>query len=153
MTLIDTNLLVYATFADAPEHARARVWLEESLREADGTVALCWPVVYAFLRLITSPRVFGPHAVSVAEAWTAASAYLNQPAVRIVTPGAKHQTIARELAATPGLRSDDVPDVEIAALAIEHGLALATHDHGFRRFSALRVIDPLLDEETSGGRL
>jgi predicted nucleic acid-binding protein len=33
--------------------------------------------------------------------------------------------------------------VEIAALAIEHGLVLATHDHGFRRFSRLRVADPL----------
>jgi predicted nucleic acid-binding protein len=51
--------------------------------------------------------------------------------------------IAAELAATPGLRSDDVPDIEIAALAIEHGLVLASHDHGFRRFSRLRVIDPM----------
>jgi hypothetical protein len=33
---------------------------------------------------------------------------------------------------------------EIAALAIEHGLVLATHDHGFRRFTQLRVFDPLL---------
>ena len=51
--------------------------------------------------------------------------------------------IAAELAQTPGLRSDDVPDIEIAALAIEHGLVLASHDHGFRRFSGLRVVDPL----------
>jgi predicted nucleic acid-binding protein len=43
-----------------------------------------------------------------------------------------------------GLRADDVPDIEIAALAIEHGLVLASHDHGFRRFSRLRVIDPLI---------
>jgi predicted nucleic acid-binding protein len=56
--------------------------------------------------------------------------------------------IAAELAGTPGLRSDDVPDVEIAALAIEHGLVLASHDHGFRRFSRLRVVDPLASEET-----
>jgi predicted nucleic acid-binding protein len=34
-------------------------------------------------------------------------------------------------------------DVEIAALAIEHGLVLATHDHGFGRFKALRWLDPL----------
>jgi len=33
--------------------------------------------------------------------------------------------------------------VEIAALAVEHGLVLASHDHGFRRFSRLRVVDPL----------
>lgn len=60
-----------------------------------------------------------------------------------MTPGQNHQAIAAELAATPGLRSDDVPDLELAALAIEHGLVLASHDHGFRRFASLRSFDPL----------
>jgi toxin-antitoxin system PIN domain toxin len=143
VTLVDTNLLVYATFADAPEHERARGWLEERLGEEEGTVALCWPVMYAFLRLITSARVFGRHAVTVRSGWAVAAGYLEQPAVRLVTPGSAHMAIAAELAETPGLRSDDVPDVEIAALAIEHGLVLASHDHGFRRFSGLRVLDPL----------
>jgi predicted nucleic acid-binding protein len=77
--LLDTNLLVYATFADAPEHYRARGWLEQRLAEGEGTVALCWPVVYAFLRLITSARVFGQHAVTVREGWAVAAAYLRTP--------------------------------------------------------------------------
>jgi uncharacterized protein len=141
--LVDTNLLVYATFAEAAEHARARRWLEERLSEGEGTVALCWPVVYSFLRLITSARVFGRHAVTVTKGWSVAAAYLQQPAVRIVTAGTGHMSIAAELAETPGLRSDDIPDIEIAALAIEHGLVLASHDHGFRRFSRLRFVDPL----------
>jgi uncharacterized protein len=143
VTLVDTNLLVYATFADAPEHDRARGWLEARLAEGEGTVALCWPVVYAFLRLITSARVFGRHAVTVREAWAVAAAYLEQPDVRLVAAGFGHKAIAAELAETPGVSSDDVPDIEIAALAIEHGLVLASHDHGFRRFSGLRFLDPL----------
>ena len=143
MTLVDTNLLVYATFADAPEHERARSWLEERLSEGEESVALCWPALYAFLRLVTSPRVFGQHAVTVRRGWDVVAAYLEQPAMRVISAGRGHAAIAAELAATPGLRSDDIPDVEIAALAIEHGLVLATHDHGFRRFSGLRVVDPL----------
>lgn len=149
MTLVDTNLLVYATFADAPEHDRARSWLEEQLAAPEGTLVLCWPALYAFLRLITSPRVFGPHAVTVREGWATAAAYLGQPAARLVAAGARHAAIAGELAQTPGLRSEDVPDVEIAALAIEHGLVLASHDHGFRRFSGLRVTDPLTEDAFS----
>jgi toxin-antitoxin system PIN domain toxin len=145
VTLVDTNLLVYATFRDAPEHERARAWLEQRLAEPDAPLVLCWPVVYAFLRLITSPRVFGPHAVTVRDGWATAAGYLRQPGIRLVGAGAHHATIAAELALTPGLRSEDVPDVEIAALAIEHGLVLASRDHGFRRFEALRVIDPLTD--------
>lgn len=143
MILVDTNLLVYAAFAHAPEHARARAWLEELLRR-DGFV-LCWPVVYAFVRLIASARVFGEYAVDVKHGWRVVSGYLEQPAVRVVAAGAGHATIAAELAATPGLRSDDVPDVEIAALAIEHGLVLASRDRGFRRFAGLRVVDPVAE--------
>jgi uncharacterized protein len=143
VTLVDTNLLIYATFAETPEHERARAWVEGRLAAPEGTLALCWPVVYAFVRLITSPRVFGANAVSVRDGWAVAAAYLEQPAVRVVAAGGGHAAIAADLARTPGLRSDDVPDVEIAALAIEHGLALASHDHGFRRFSGLRVVDPL----------
>jgi len=143
VTLVDTNILLYATFADAPEHARARAWLESQLADASGTVALCWPVVYAFVRLCTSVRVVGPHALTVATGWGTIAAYLAQPAIRVITPGAGHEGIAAELAATPGLRSEDVPDIELAALAIEHGLVLASHDSGFRRLSGLRTIDPI----------
>jgi toxin-antitoxin system PIN domain toxin len=142
VTLVDTNLLVYATFTEAPEHVRARAWLEERLGDEEGAVVLCWPVVYAFFRLVTSARVLGEHALGVRDAWDVVAAYLDQP-VRMIAPGAGHAAIAGELAQTPGLRSDDVPDVEIAALAVEHGLVLATHDSGFRRFPALRVVDPL----------
>jgi toxin-antitoxin system PIN domain toxin len=143
VNLIDTNILIYATFADAPEHERARAWLEAELGDGDGVVGLCWPVVYAFVRLVTSPRVFGENAVSVNRGWAVAASYLAQSAIRIVVPGPEHGAIAAELVATPGLRSDDVPDVELAALAIEHGLVLASHDHGFRRFSGLRTHDPI----------
>jgi uncharacterized protein len=143
VTLVDTNLLIYATFRDAPEHGRVRGWLDATLSDEEGSVALCWPVVYAFVRLVTSPRVFGAHALTVERGWSAAAAYLAQPSVRVITPGPGHAAIATELAGTPGLRSEDVPDLEIAALAIEHGLVLATRDHGFRRFAHLRVVDPL----------
>ncbi len=143
MNLVDTNILVYATFSDAPEHELARGWLEAELAGPDGAAVFCWPVVYSFVRLITSARVFGEHAVSVAHGWATVTSYLTQPSARIVAPGAGHREIAAELAATPGLRSDDVPDIELAALAIEHGLVLASHDHGFRRFTGLRTIDPI----------
>ena len=59
-------------------------------------------------------------------------------------PGTGHAPLAAELTATPGLSTSDVPDVYLAALAIERGLTLATHDHGFARFGNLRWVDPLL---------
>ena len=147
MILVDTNLLLYATFTDAPEHERARRWLAQRLAEGEGSVVLCWPVLYAFVRLASSPRVFGRNALTVPQAWDTATRYLEQPAVRVVSSGRGHGAIAAELAATPGLRSDDVPDIELAALAIEHGLVLASRDHGFMRFARLLFTDPLADPD------
>src|SRR5215813_6785599 len=66
-----------------------------------------------------------------------------QATARIVDAGDAHHTIAAELISTPGLSADDVPDVQLAALAIEHGLTLCTDDHGFARFGRLRWVDPL----------
>ena len=141
--LVDTNLLVYAAFAGAPEHGVTRAWLDDGLADSDRGIALCWSAVYGFLRLATSKRVLGAHAVRLHEAWGAMEALVSHPNARVVVAGPLHLSIASELATTPGLRSDDVPDIELAAVAIEHGLVLATHDSGFRRFAALRTFDPV----------
>lgn len=141
--LVDTNLLVYATFAGMPEHQPARSWLEERLSGGEETIVLCWPVLYAFVRLVTNARIFRNDTLSIPAAWRLAAEFTALPGTRLVTAGPRHAAIAAELAAIPGLRSEDVPDIELAALAIEHGLVLASRDHGFRRFAALRFVDPL----------
>jgi predicted nucleic acid-binding protein len=41
------------------------------------------------------------------------------------------------------LRANDVADAHLAALAIEHGLRLATTDSGFARFGQLEWFNPL----------
>lgn len=69
--------------------------------------------------------------------------YLSNANARVVDAGKAHMVAADHLMATPGLRFIDAPDVHIAALAIEHGLVLATHDRGFRRFDGLRTFDPV----------
>ena len=141
MTLVDTNLLVYASFPEAPEHAVTRAWLDR--QQGEHGIVLCWPVAYSFVRLVSNRRAFGRAARTIADAWAAVERYLAHPSVGLVVPGRGHAAIATELLATPGLHSRDVPDVELAALAIEHGLVLASHDSGFRRFSGLRFVDPL----------
>ena len=111
--LVDTNLLVYATFADAPEHDRARAAgsrsaspkAREPSRSAGRSSTRCSASSRA--RGCSAARGHGQGG------WAVATAYLEQPAVRLVTAGAGHIEIAGELAHTPGLRSDDIPDIEI----------------------------------------
>lgn len=85
----------------------------------------------------------GEHAVDLPTAWSTAAVFLDQDNARLVQAGRAHAAIATELMATPGLTSNDVPDVQLAALAIEHGLTLCTRDRGFARFDRLAWHDPV----------
>lgn len=126
------------------EHEPARNWLRGRYEDPFELVGIAWPTLYAFVRLVTSWRIMGEEAVGLAAAWTAATTFRDQDNTRLIEAGPVHASIAGELIATPGLGSDDVPDVQLAALAIEHGLTLCTRDHGFARFARLAWTDPLL---------
>jgi uncharacterized protein len=125
------------------EHDRARSWLEGVYRDPSQLVGLCWPALYAFVRVVSSRRIMGDAASSPAHAWSAAMMFADQANVRFVEAGPAHGSIASELLTTPGITSNDVPDVQLAALAIEHGLTLCSRDHGFARFGRLSWTDPL----------
>lgn len=146
--LVDTNLLLYASLQDVPEHAASRRWLTKVLADPEASVALCWPVLYALVRLLSSRAVMGAAALSVPHAWSVAEAFRRQPGARLLDAGPRHAALVSALATTPGLTSRDVPDLYLAALAVENGLVLATHDRGFARFSMVRWTDPLTGESS-----
>jgi predicted nucleic acid-binding protein len=56
---LDTNILVYARREETPFHRPAYNLLKE-LASGETPWALPWPCVYAFLRIVTHPRVFDP---------------------------------------------------------------------------------------------
>jgi len=141
MILCDANLLLYAYNASAPEHPRARAWLEASL-SSPRPFALSWATIGAFLRLVTNRAVF-PAPLSIAEATRAVDAWLARPMVVVVEPGPRYWEIARPLLESANARAALVPDALLAALALEQGATLATHDLDLRRFEGLDLFDPL----------
>ena len=146
--LVDTNILLYAALPDVPEHQRARTWLTSTLSDPDATVGLCWPVLVSLARLLCSRAIMGDAAISVPRAWAVAEAFRAHPGTRMVGEGPRHADLLTTLATTPGLTARDVPDLQIAALAIENGLAVITHDSGFTRFAMLSWIDPITAESS-----
>jgi toxin-antitoxin system PIN domain toxin len=141
MILIDVNVLLYAYHPRAPQHESCRSWLQRELA-GEQPVALCWIVVLAFLRLSTSPRVFDVP-LTLAEAATVVSGWLSRPQVVLIEPGERHWDILQRVMVDAQVSGPLVTDAEIAALALEHGCAVCTTDRDFRRFSGLRLIDPL----------
>lgn len=140
MILVDANLLVYAHVTSYRQHEAAREWWENQLSTAP-RVGLPWSSLLAFVRLVTNPRLF-TEPESVADAWAQVEAWLDAEAAWVPAPTARHRGVLAECLQTPGLRANDVPDAALAALALEHGLTLATSDSGFARFRGLEWFDP-----------
>lgn len=141
MILVDANLLIYAANQSAPEHERARGWLDDRL---NGTVplGLPWPSLLAFVRLATNPMVVR-HPVTPGAAWRQVDDWLTCEPAWIPLPGRSHREIIGELLKASWMTSRLVPDAHLASLAIEHGLTLHSTDGDFARFAELRWENPL----------
>ena len=141
MILIDANILVYAHVNSFAQHRRARDWFDEQLN-GPSPVGLPWASIVAFLRLVTNPRVFErPEPVS--QAWKQVRAWLATEPAWIPLPTERHADLLSELLASPGVQGNLVPDADLAALAIEHGLTLCSSDGDFARFRGLRWLNPI----------
>ena len=141
MILLDANLLIYAVNADSPHHARSRRWLEEML-SGDTLVGLPWIVVLAFVRITTRAGIMRI-TLSVEQAVAFVDDWLAQPYVTLVGPGDGHWLVLRNMLIAGGAAGNLTSDAHLAALAIEHGCALASTDNDFRRFSGVTLINPL----------
>lgn len=143
MYMIDTNVLVYAANADAPEHGRCSQLLD-GLRRGPAPCYTTWSILYEFCRVVTHPRVFrSPWTPE--RAWSFVAQLVGGPNLSILQHGARHPQIAAALALeVPELRGNLVFDAHTVALMREHGIRrIWTRDADFHRFPGIEVLDPL----------
>lgn len=141
MILVDANLLIYAIDSDAPNHARARKCLEDSL-SGPAVVGLAWIVILAFLRLTTRPGILvRPLRLDAALGFV--DEWLSQPCVEAVGPGPGHWAVLRNLLKTTGAAGNLTSDAHLAALAIESGSTVYSTDNDFKRFPGVEHVNPL----------
>jgi len=127
--------------ASLPQHGPARTWLDDRLN-GPAQVGLPWPSLLGFLRITTNPRVF-ERPLPIAAAWRQALDWLGCQPVWIPVPTDRHVHLLETLLLEAGGAANLVPDAHLAALAIEHGLALCSTDGDFARFPGLRWENPL----------
>ncbi|CAN5475039.1 type II toxin-antitoxin system VapC family toxin [soil metagenome] len=139
--LVDANLLLYARDTASSFHAKARDWLTASLN-GSVRVGLPWQSLVAFLRISTHPRA-SERPLGLEEAWRQVEAWLSAPSAWIPRPTERHADVFGRLLAVHELRGNLVTDAHLAALAIEHGIAVCSADTDFARFSELRWVNPL----------
>jgi toxin-antitoxin system PIN domain toxin len=139
--LVDVNVLVYASNAEAEEHSSSRVWLDRQLSGAPA-VGLPWVSLLGFLRIATNPRAFRSP-LTMASAWQQVTDWLSAEPAWTPAPTDRHAAVLSKLLSLPGLHGNLVPDAHLAALAIEHGLTLCSTDGDFARFPGLSWRNPL----------
>jgi uncharacterized protein len=139
--LVDANLLIYAVDSTSPYNAEASEWLE-SILNGDRRVGIPWQTIGAFLRITTHPRITTTPLQAEA-AWAFVDRWLSADPSWI--PPATESTaavLASVLARTP-MTGNLIPDAQLAALAIEHGLVVYSADTDFVRFPDVRWHNPL----------
>jgi hypothetical protein len=139
--VVDANLLIYAYNSGSVRHAAARAWLERTFSGSEA-VGLPWQSIAAFVRIMTDTRLPGER-FTAAEAVDAVQRWLEQPLVRVLTPGDDHWLLFRQMVMEGQASGPLVTDAQIAALAIEYGGVLYTTDRDFARFPGLRWVNPL----------
>ncbi len=141
MRLPDVNLLVYAYDTRSPKHLAASTWLEETLSGSE-TVAFAWLTLLGFIRICTNRTAVGSP-WSVEQSLDVVDSWLAQPIATVVHPTRRHPAVLRDLLTPLGAGGNLTSDAHLAALAIEHGATLCSHDNDFSRFAGLRWEDPL----------
>lgn len=139
--IVDANLLVYAVDRSSPHHERSAEWITDVF---NGTVriGLPWPSLLAFLRFVTHPRVM-ERTLTPAVAWQIVEEWLAIDVVWCPAPGPRHAQVVGSLVTTLGLTGNLIPDAHLAALALEHGVAVASADTDFARFPGIDWLNPL----------
>ena len=139
--IVDANILLYAVDARSPVHETASAWLTEALN-GDRRVGLPWQTLGAFLRISTHPRVV-EHPLTPTEASDYLTAWLSAGPAWVPPATERTASILGELVVRHRLTGNLIPDAQLTALAIEHGLEVYSADGDFARFPEIRWVNPL----------
>jgi toxin-antitoxin system PIN domain toxin len=139
--LVDTNIPLYAEDSLSEHHDAARAWWDEQLSGPE-PLALCWPVVTAFIRIGTNARLH-KRPLTLKEAVECVQSWLDQPCVCILTPAEQHWAIFQRMLRAGNATANLVSDAHLAALAVEHNCTLASSDTDFARFRGLKWRNPI----------
>lgn len=142
MIAIDTNILVYAHRSDSPHHEKASAALAAC---AQSRLAWCipWPCIHEFFAVVTHLRIYSPP-TPPKKALDQINAWLESPSLILLAETATHWPTLQAMLANAKTLGPAVHDARIAALCLSHGVReLWSADRDFRRFSELKVVDPL----------
>ena len=142
MIVPDINLLVFAYNRGAPQHDEALRWWQ-TLVNGTEIIGMPWVVSTGFIRVIANTTVATPY-LSPAAATAEVRRWLEREHIIPINPAERHLEYLERNLAIAGATGNLAPDAHIAALALEYGAEVHTHNvRDFRRFPDLLWRNPL----------
>lgn len=140
MILPDVNILIYASDRGSKFHPAAIEWLEKAFSEDE--VFLTWHTITGFLRILTHPTIL-KNPMTISKAVGIVDRWLELDNVHLVSLEKTNWKAFSSLLVESGANGNLVMDAHLAAMAMSSGARLATTDRDFRRFSGIRLLDPI----------
>ncbi len=138
MRAVDTNVLIYAFFADSPFHEPASNIVTE-LAEGAAPWAIPWPCIHEFYAVATNPKIFALRGLPT-KARRQVDAWLASPSLQLLGETADHWAVLKTLLTDAKVAGPAVHDARIAAICISHRVTeLLTLDRDFSRFPELKA--------------
>jgi uncharacterized protein len=138
--VVDTNVLVYAVDADAPQHAAARALLDAA-RDAPGTLFLTSQILCEFYSIVTNPRRV-PKPRDAGDALAAISGFL--AFLQVLPVPARAIDGLLELVRRHPVTGGDVFDLQIVASMQANGVGriYTFNAADFAAFPELSIVTP-----------
>ena len=141
MILPDVNLILYAYDSNGPFHRESAEWWSRCLNGSEA-VGLAPVVIFAFVRLSTSPRIYVEPLSLKACAGTVRS-WMAAPATTLLEHDAGDIDVAFSLLESAGAGGNLTTDAQIGALAIRYHATVHTADTDFSRLLNVDWHNPL----------
>lgn len=138
--LLDANVLLCAVDNDSTRYLPCARWVDAAFN-GQRRIALPWQTIGAFLRISTHPRIFR-QPLTAREAWEMVDQWLAAPICWVPEATERTAAILGGLVTDLDVTGNLITDAQLAALAIEHGLAVVSVDSDFARFPNVRWINP-----------
>jgi len=111
-------------------------------RQGPDLLYLFWPVVMAYLRIATHPRLYA-EPLDPRQARENIAGLVGRPHIRLASEANRFWALFGEATDTVLVRGDPVPDALVVAPMREHGVRTNwTRDRGFHGFDGIEVVDP-----------
>jgi toxin-antitoxin system PIN domain toxin len=133
--LPDVNVWLALTFDSHVHHPAAKAWFDHL--PDDAVCYFCRLTQQGFLRLATNRSVFGPHAVTLPDAWQKFDLFMSDPRVAFAGEPPGIESHWRVFTQGRSFSPHVWNDAYLAAFALAASVELVSFDRGFRQYASV----------------